>query len=263
MRGYKIFDRYNRYINFPDDMCYTGNVDDENGFYYCLRPLDCLIYEDYTPQKVYAEVECDEEYITSEYRLVCKRLKFIKKLSYEEFGEMLTGNIDSPYLKCSYVNGILNGSYKKLYRDKTPSIEALYVNGKRHGDYKEWYENGQLFISTLYKDGNISGDYKQWHENGKLSIEATYKDDNISGDYKQWHENGKLNVQATYKEGEKTGSYNVWDKNGNLSIEATYDEWGRLHGIYKLWHENGELACELNYKNGKTIRPKREMKGLL
>ena len=52
-----------------------------------------------------------------------------------------------------YVNGNLEGEYKKFYGNGQLWLQCLYVNGKIEGEYKEFYENGQLREHYFYVNG--------------------------------------------------------------------------------------------------------------
>jgi hypothetical protein len=125
MRGYKIFG--------PDYTCrgyhyalddwwnvYDGTVEMyKSGFHFCLRAIDCLQYYDYSPENTYAEVECGNKYTVNGDKVVCNKLKITKTLTYEEFGKLITFDVDTKVKKCSYVNGKLDGEYREWWGNWT------------------------------------------------------------------------------------------------------------------------------------------------
>ena len=49
---------------------------------------------------------------------------------------MKNGN---PLKICNYINGELNGEYKKYHENGNHSFECNYINGELNGIYKEYY----------------------------------------------------------------------------------------------------------------------------
>lgn len=287
MRGYKIFGpeytcKNHKYtIDLPN--VYNGNVKlGQYGFHFCPRAVDCLNYYDYTPYNTYAEVECEEYKVDGE-RGVCKVMK-VKPLTYEEFGELLTGDIDTKHKKCSYVKGKLNGSYCEwytfdMYKKKVKRVETTYVDGKLHGKYLQLSLDGVLKINCNYDHGILHGKYLQVFDDGAVVIKTNYSNGEIHGSYiklwseghieestfingvrtgiyKKWKNNNKtcLLIECTYKNNLLHGHYKEWYPNRNLRFEKNYVK-GILHGDYKEWDEDGKLRRELEYEYGQDFIP--------
>lgn len=181
MRGYKIFG--------PDYTCrdykysldckntYTGKIKVcVSGFHFCQTAVECLQYYEYIPENTYAEVESGNEYIVEDDKVVCKELSIIRTLTYKEFGQLLTCNLDTPYKKCSYVGGVLHGNYKTMYSNGDIYETAEYSNGKLHGVYRRWYESGTLETERNYCNGTLHGKYTEYNIEGKLFRECNYID---------------------------------------------------------------------------------------
>jgi antitoxin component YwqK of YwqJK toxin-antitoxin module len=256
MRGYKIFEAdytcrgYKYSVN--DWNIHDGEVKvRESGFHFCPRALDCLEYYGYDPENTYAEVECDDEYIVDRDKVVCKRLKITKTLTYEEFGKLLTGDISTPLKKCSYVDGKLHGDYRRYHENGQLLVETKYSNGELNGSYKEWREDGMLKTKTTYKDGLEDGLYEMYNKNGGLFIKSHFKDGYMYGISRQWHENGILFVERDYFTRDiLNGTCKHWNSKGQLVLESHYKN-GMLHGSYKEWYSDGTPHTEKTYTNGK------------
>lgn len=240
MTGYKIFgpdytcDNYK--FSLDSINVYDGNIKKDCEFRVCPRALDCLRYRKYAPYNTFAEVEGDGEYVQHPNSITCRKLKIVRTLTYEEFGELLTGNIVSERrlrVNANYVGGKLNGKYIKFNEDRNVEIETNYMDDVIHGVYREWHQNGRLFIHTNYVNGKIHGSYREWNMNGKLVIKCSYVND------------------------QRHGSYTEWDSwRGEIIRVKTYYKYGRLHGNYKSWNEDGTLVEDCDYKYGLVHIPR-------
>lgn len=213
MRGYKIFGpdytckNYKYSLDTPNK--YIGDLEMfECGFHFCQRAIDCLDYYDYNSKNTYAEVECGDEYIIKNKVVVCRELKITKILTYSEFGELITFDVETPQRKCSYFLGKLNGIVQEYYNGKL-IVEIAHINGNPVGIFRQWYPNGQLMLETT-RNGDIThGRFRQWYSNGQLKIDTNYVNDQKHGSYKQWDENGKLKMSTKYKNGEPVEYYKI------------------------------------------------------
>lgn len=254
MRGYKIFG--------PDYTCgkYKYSLDEwnvhtgeliacESGFHFCKEAVECLDYYRYTPENTYAEVECDDEYIVEDDKIVCKRLKIIKTLTYEDFEKLITIEIDTPFKKCKYVGGKLQGKYQQWYREnKQLKIETTYVDNKIHGSYKEWL-NGQLRIETNYENGLPHGISSSWYPDGQLENKTCFEKGVVHGLSTSWYLDGGKKEDCWYVNGKRDGNYTYWYDDGQLSISSHYKN-GKLNGTYTKWNPDGIIDTEVVYENG-------------
>ena len=66
-----------------------------------------------------------------------------------------------------------------------------YIDGGINGEYKRYYESGKILNICSYIGGIKNGEYKEYHKNGQLSYICSYIDDEINGEKKEYHENGR------------------------------------------------------------------------
>jgi antitoxin component YwqK of YwqJK toxin-antitoxin module len=273
MRGYKIFEadytcRGYKY-SLDDWNVYSGEVKMCNsGFHYCQRALDCLLYYDYAPNNTYAIVESKYESMLND-KVVCKELKIVKTLTYSEFGELLTGDVNTKDKKCSYVKGKLHGDYQTWYPGGVTHIKAIYNNGKRI-IYQEWDSNGILKVDESYDEferfqhkndtqvsnyynGRIHGQSQIYKKDGQLYDISNYQHGVLHGECKSYNCNGKHKfVKVTnYKYGKKHGFYRVWiEGKNNFLLENAFFLNGKQQGVHKKWDETGKLVSTDKYKDG-------------
>lgn len=179
MKGYKIFGpnftcrgykfQENNICEGPLEIC-------SRGFHFCTKAIDCLRYYEYLPTNTYAEVESIGPIQEKDDKVVCLELKIVRKLSYEEFGKLLTGTIKTPDTEKNYVNGIKHGVFKEYYFDGPIKKEYKYVDGVLSGTYKSYHDNGQLYCYGYYSLGELDGKYNEYDENGILRRYIEYAD---------------------------------------------------------------------------------------
>jgi len=255
MRGYKIFG--------PDYTCrgYKYSLDEwnvhtgeliacESGFHFCKEADECVDYYLCTPENTYAEVECDDEYIVENDKIVCKRLKIINTLSYEQFEKLITIEVDTPFKKCKYVAGKLQGKYQEWYQEnKQLKIETAYVDNNIHGSYKRWLKDGQLENETNYENGVVHGMSKFWYPNGQLESETNYENGLLHGMSNSWYLNGGKKEECSYVNGKRDGRYTYFYDDGMWFISSRYKN-GKLNGNYITWNPDGIKNKKVVYENG-------------
>ncbi len=74
-----------------------------------------------------------------------------------------------------YVNGQLDGVFKRYYENGTLWSEIHYKNGKREGTSKEFYLNGQLKANLFYEGGRLKSG-KLYNMKGKEIMGDMQKD---------------------------------------------------------------------------------------
>lgn len=57
------------------------------------------------------------------------------------------------HIRCTFLNGKINGEYESWYSDKTPFIKCSLINGKIHGLYQEWYNDNKIGIVCKFEEG--------------------------------------------------------------------------------------------------------------
>lgn len=262
MRGYKIFG--------PDYTCkdfkysltepnlYTGDLNPcKRGFHFCVNPIDCLQYYSYTPENTYAIVESGDEYIVKKDKVVCNNLT-ITPLSYEEFGNLLTGDRiifydedlydNQIYKKYTYVCGVLC-EYTEFFGTGRMAKKYKYVNGKIHGECIDYHKNGQMSKTCNYVKGVLHGEWKMGYENGEIMKTCNYVNGIRSGECKEYYTNGIEKAIYTYVEDEIEGECIDFYESGKLLSKSNYDKDRLLQGIYQKWYENGQLWIQCNYKD--------------
>lgn len=92
------------------------------------------------------------------------------------------------------------------------------------GLYKRWYKNGQIKFECNYIDNKAEGIAKYWNEPGQLGFQYTFKQGHANGEEKEWRSNGNpYTVGEFYNDG-LNGNWTFFDKNGNLVSQRKYDK---------------------------------------
>jgi len=73
-----------------------------------------------------------------------------------------------------YINGELEGAYKKFIRSKIKE-ESFYSNGKLEGMRKQFYDDGSIQVESNYVNGKRDGFEKYYDQEGNVTIEYEYK----------------------------------------------------------------------------------------
>lgn len=261
MRGYKIFGadytcREYKY-SLTDWNLYDGAlVPCKSGFHFCPRALDCLFYYNLSPVYTYAQVECGGDYLVKDDKVVCRELKILRTLTFDEFKELLSGDIDTPTEKCTYVKGKLHGSYKQ-FNNGVLILDAMYYDGELHGEYKEWYIKSQTSkkIDTHYNKGKIHGYYNKWYIDGNIQSVSKYIDGEKHGVCREFFPNGNIQREAIYSHGRLDGLYREWTQSGTLVWETTFVD-DIIHGSYKKWNNSGNLILNTRYEHGRDLKTK-------
>jgi antitoxin component YwqK of YwqJK toxin-antitoxin module len=297
MRGYKIFGpdytcRGYKYSLTDWNICEDEPIDIfKRGFHFCPLAVHCLDYYSHVPENTYAEVECGEEYILQGDVVACKKLKIVKTLTYEEFGKLLSCEINTSVKKCTYVCGALTGVYTEWYPDgqlkirhdyNTNEWKQWYPDGQLNSEYdittnvhKIWHNNGNLMLEKQCDtEGKPHGSSKRWYKCGNLSDESEYVNGQQIGVYKLWYENGNLCEETQYVNGMRNGYSKTWYPTNTIKNTMYYKdnkkhgkctEWypngqlyetltyvdNKIHGVFTIWYENGLLNSKRAYVNGK------------
>jgi hypothetical protein len=184
----------------------------------------------------HAEVECegeeDKDFI--HYKdigvVVYRKLKIIRTLTFEEIGELLTGDVNNNRRKCSYVKGKKVGKYETFYHDTgLPKF--------KHGESYEYYKNGKIQVHYTFINGKLNGECNTWYRNGEKCTEKYYvdgKEVNYPTISKKRYPNGKLKMYSLYRGDKLHGEYYEYHENGTPKIQTCYSD-GKLHGEYKSW----------------------------
>ncbi len=83
---------------------------------------------------------------------------------------------------CSYTNNVLNGRFAKL-KNIRKTEEGTYVNGLLDGNFKKYYEGRDVVQQELnYKQNKLDGEIIYYSDKGEATMKYTYKDgEKVSG----------------------------------------------------------------------------------
>ena len=113
-----------------------------------------------------------------------------------------------------------SGFLFELYPNQDTISSEGFINGQLNGVYRKWYPNKQLMEERLYAGGRKNGKQIAYWENGKKRFEFIAKNDAYEGELREWTFDGKLTHLAHFKEGQEEGSQKLWYDNGK--IRANY-----------------------------------------
>lgn len=98
----------------------------------------------------------------------------------------------------TYVNGLLNGYYKRTCRDGL-RIEGNYLSNKLHGPYTE-YLNDILILDCNYINGNKDGFERKFNNKGEILHEYIFKNGRRNGLCTEYKKN-MIKSQSIYDKG--------------------------------------------------------------
>ena len=83
---------------------------------------------------------------------------------------------------CGYTNNVLNGRFAKL-KNIRKTEEGAYVEGILEGNFKKYYEGREVVQQELnYKHNKLDGEIVYYNEKGEVTMKYVYKDgEKISG----------------------------------------------------------------------------------
>ena len=124
---------------------------------------------------------------------ICKNHKYTE---YQEWYE--NGN---QYMKCSFLEGKLNGFHELWYSNGTKKKECYYQNGLLNGQYIEYYSTGKIKLQCMFIKGEKHGIYQEWFFNaGIVFIKCFYSKGKLDGLYQKWNTKGKKILEVHYKD---------------------------------------------------------------
>lgn len=168
---------------------------------------------------------------------------YIEKVMYKngkKNGKSTIYYSDLQYLSTHQaVNKLVKVGYKGIMHGKLQEVE--YDNGILDGEFKKWYKNGNLMVEAKYKDGKRVGETKIYDENEKIEKICFYRDDKLDGKY-ETYQNGEIVEKGKYKNGIKTGKWQI-GKEG----KAEYDNEGTLLSSEVYFPNEKEIYLEKRY----------------
>ena len=118
------------------------------------------------------------------------------------------------YYEATFVEGRINGAYKRYNGEGKLTAEEHYKNGKNDGTWKYYNDKGKLISLKNYKDGKPWGKWQLWDDDAEwLQSESDYKGEK-NYTLRIYYDNGKLSEEHTYKEGKEDGSQKYYQREG-------------------------------------------------
>jgi antitoxin component YwqK of YwqJK toxin-antitoxin module len=73
-------------------------------------------------------------------------------------------------------NDISEGLCTWYNKNGKKSMEGFYVQGILNGPFKKWYDSGNINVESNYINDNLEGYYYEWYETGDLKLMSFYAD---------------------------------------------------------------------------------------
>jgi len=117
---------------------------------------------------------------------------------------------------------VMQGPYKRFYRNGRLEAQTRYTDGKRDSVYVEYHLNGQRRLEATYRAGERQGPFKTYYEGGKVAQAGTFVDDQPSGPLTTYHPTGEIKLQTTLDgKGQPTGAVRELYASGQPAAEVT------------------------------------------
>lgn len=100
----------------------------------------------------------------------------------------------------TFMDDLLNGSYKYYYPNKDVQLLMNYKNGKLHGDFIQYHPNRVMQMKTTYIEGLQQGVSQTFNTQNILVQDMVYKDGLLDGPMNTYHDR-ELIGRTYYKEG--------------------------------------------------------------
>jgi TonB family protein len=142
----------------------------------------------------------------------------------------------------SYVIGpnrsYLNGTVSSWYDNGQLEAECSYVNGQIEGSFKRWNSKGVLIYENFYTHDKDNGIKKIYSSQGHLISSENFKMGIKDGLSITWSEDSSR-LETYYRNGRKSDTVISYYKNGRKKSETHYPD-TKKDGIYTEWAENGK-----------------------
>jgi antitoxin component YwqK of YwqJK toxin-antitoxin module len=73
-----------------------------------------------------------------------------------------------------YTDGVLNGPYRKYYRNGKVDESGVFINGERNGMVRSFREDGSLYMDIPYEHNNKNGTGQKYDNNGEFDGEVKF-----------------------------------------------------------------------------------------
>jgi len=150
------------------------------------------------------------------------------------------------------INGLKQGKWSKIYKNKKVAYTATFKNDKFIGEYHRFYKNGRPSLIVNYDlEGKESGYGRIFYDNKKLASEGNYIKKNIKdGLWKYYAVDGRLVMEITYSNGVKNGKELTYWSNGKVMQEKNWKN-GVEDGLWAQYFQNGSNKLKTRMVNGK------------
>ena len=148
---------------------------------------------------------------------------------------------------CTYKDGRLDGIYieRLLYKHRVV-VEAYYIDGLLNGLYKKYNVNGRLMYEASYMDGVLNGSEKYYYAFScrprVVSMELFYIDGKLNGRQYFYRHDGSLEGYFDCVDG-KCGDHFFVDRKGRLRKKILVDETGHAKW-YIFYDKKGRVIKE-------------------
>lgn len=158
--------------------------------------------------------------------------------------EQLAPAPESTYF-CARDGGVRHGPFVTLFPDGSVQIEGSYVDGKLDGAWKRHHPGGALAEDGTYAAGLKDGHWRQLSPEGATLGEYDMKKG--TGTERQWFDDGPFYMERGMKNGLLHGKYAVFDHDGTQVVAAKYFL-GKLDGTRVVGSKaNLRIDEELHY----------------
>ena len=138
---------------------------------------------------------------------------------------------------------VMEGPYKRFYRNGRLEAQTRYTNGQRDSTYVEFHPNGQRRLEATYRAGVRQGPFKTYYPGGKVAQEGTFIDDEPGGQLTTYYPTGEIKLQTTLTKGQPSGTLRELYASGQPASEQEYAN-GQANGAAKFYYPSGKLQSE-------------------
>ena len=141
----------------------------------------------------------------SECELECPDGAKMQKISV---GKMLTG--------CMKLFAIPHGKMVVWYSENQKDSEGYYIDGQINGYYRKWYGNGVLKVEKEFVGGILEGIWSEWYPNGQLRSRGYIKMGIPTGPHITRYDDGNPARKTVFSWGNISQKV-CWDRSGKES----------------------------------------------
>jgi uncharacterized protein len=145
-----------------------------------------------------------------------------------------------------------SGKAVSIHENGQLGLKCSYVNGYLEGLYTEWFDNGQLKTEFIYKKGKKIGESTEWYRNGQLKSEYAFFNGDTSARYEEFWGSGKRKALQHYALGKRTGESFWLNEHGDTTHIENYAN-DSLHGESMMFWNGNTLKAKGFYSHGKAV----------